>query len=35
MLHKPFSLDTLMTTVSQVLADLEPDSDIREGNGNS
>jgi hypothetical protein len=24
-----------MTTVSQVLADLEPDSDIREGNGNS
>jgi len=34
-LHKPFSLDTLMTTVSRVLADLELDSDIREGNGNS
>ena len=33
-LHKPFSLDTLLTTVSQVLADLESDSDIREGNGN-
>jgi DNA-binding NtrC family response regulator len=33
-LHKPFSLDTLMTTVSAVLADFEPDSDIREGNGN-
>jgi two-component system alkaline phosphatase synthesis response regulator PhoP len=32
-LHKPFSLDTLLTTVGQVLADLEPDSDIREGNG--
>lgn len=33
-LHKPFSLATLMTTVSGVLADFEPDSDIREGNGN-
>ena len=33
-LHKPFSLDTLRTTVSAVLADLEPDSGIREGNGN-
>jgi two-component system, OmpR family, alkaline phosphatase synthesis response regulator PhoP len=32
-LHKPFSLDTLLSTVGQVLADLEPDSDIREGNG--
>jgi two-component system, OmpR family, response regulator len=32
-LHKPFSLKTLMTTVEQTLADLEPDSDIREGNG--
>jgi CheY-like chemotaxis protein len=34
-LHKPFSLDTLMSTVGQALADLEPDSDIREGNGKS
>jgi DNA-binding NtrC family response regulator len=34
-LHKPFSLDTLLTTVGQALADLEPDSDIRKGNGNS
>jgi DNA-binding response OmpR family regulator len=34
-LHKPFSLGTLMTTVSGVLAEFEPDSDIREGNGNS
>jgi DNA-binding NtrC family response regulator len=33
-LHKPFSLDTLLSTVGQVLADLEPDSDIREGNRN-
>jgi DNA-binding NtrC family response regulator len=32
-LHKPFSLDTLFTTVGQVLADLEPGSNIREGNG--
>ena len=32
-LHKPFSLDTLISTVDQTLADLEPDSDIREGNG--
>lgn len=32
-LHKPFSLDTLLTTVGQVLSYLEPDSDIREGNG--
>jgi DNA-binding NtrC family response regulator len=34
-LHKPFSLDTLMTTVGQVLADQESEPDIREGNGNS
>lgn len=34
-LHKPFSLDTLVSTVGQVLAELEPDSDIRQGNGNS
>jgi len=33
-LHKPFSLETLLTTVNQVLADLESDSDILEGNGN-
>jgi DNA-binding NtrC family response regulator len=33
-LHKPFSLDTLMTTVGQTLADMEPGQDIREGNGN-
>jgi DNA-binding NtrC family response regulator len=33
-LHKPFSLDTLLTTVSQVLANLESDQDIRQGNGN-
>ncbi len=33
-LHKPFNLDALVTIVSRVLADLEPDSDIREGNGN-
>jgi DNA-binding NtrC family response regulator len=33
-LHKPFSLDTLTTTVSGVLAEFEPHSDIREGNGN-
>ena len=32
-LQKPFSLDTLLTTVGQVLADLESDSDVREGNG--
>jgi DNA-binding NtrC family response regulator len=34
LLHKPFSLDTLITTVGKVLADLEPESDILEGNGN-
>ena len=33
-LHKPFSLDTLMTAVGRVLAEAEPDSDILEGNGN-
>jgi len=33
-LHKPFSLETLLTMVNQVLADLESDSDILEGNGN-
>jgi DNA-binding NtrC family response regulator len=33
-LQKPFSLNTLITTVSAVLADVEADSDIREGNGN-
>jgi DNA-binding NtrC family response regulator len=33
-LHKPFRLETLLTTVDQVLADLESDSDILEGNGN-
>ena len=32
-LLKPFSLDTLLTTVSAVLADFEPDADSREGNG--
>ena len=33
-LPKPFSLETLLTTVNQVLADQESDSDILEGNGN-
>lgn len=33
-LHKPFSLDTLVQTVAQVLAAAEPDSDLLEGNGN-
>jgi two-component system alkaline phosphatase synthesis response regulator PhoP len=33
-LHKPFSLDTLMTTVAKVLAAAEPNSDLLEGNGN-
>jgi DNA-binding NtrC family response regulator len=33
-LHKPFTLDTLMKTVGQVLADAEPDSDLLQGNGN-
>jgi hypothetical protein len=33
-LHKPFSLDTLLTTVGQVLGDLESDANVREGNGN-
>jgi DNA-binding NtrC family response regulator len=32
-LHKPFSLDTLVKTVSEVLAAAEP-SDFLEGNGN-
>jgi len=34
LLHKPFSLDTLLTTVGQVLGDLESDANVREGNGN-
>jgi DNA-binding response OmpR family regulator len=33
-LHKPFSLDTLITTVGQVLRDAESEPDILEGNGN-
>jgi DNA-binding NtrC family response regulator len=33
-LHKPFSLDTLVTTVAEVLAAADPESDILEGNGN-
>jgi hypothetical protein len=33
-LHKPFSLDTLVKTVGEVLASAEPESDILEGNGN-
>ena len=32
-LHKPFSLDTLMKTVGDVLASAEADPDILEGNG--
>ena len=34
-LHKPFSLDLLATTVSEVLAAAEPGRDLLEGNGNS
>ena len=33
-LHKPFSLDTLVKTVGEVLAAAEPNSDFLEGNGN-
>jgi DNA-binding response OmpR family regulator len=33
-LHKPFSLDTLVKTVAEVLSAAEPDSDLMEGNGN-
>jgi two-component system, cell cycle response regulator CpdR len=33
-LHKPFSLDTLVRTVGEVLAAAEPNSDFLEGNGN-
>jgi DNA-binding NtrC family response regulator len=33
-LHKPFSLDTLLQTVADVLASAEPQPDILEGNGN-
>jgi DNA-binding response OmpR family regulator len=33
-LHKPFSLATLVNTVDQVLAAAEPDSEFLEGNGN-
>lgn len=33
-LHKPFSLDTLVKTVGEVLAAAEPPSDFLEGNGN-
>ncbi len=33
-LQKPFSLNTLITTVSTVLTHVEADFDIREGNGN-
>lgn len=32
-LHKPFSLDTLIQTVGAVLAAAEPNSDLLEGNG--
>jgi DNA-binding NtrC family response regulator len=32
-LHKPFSLETLIKTVAGVLADAEPGSDLLEGNG--
>ena len=31
-LHKPFSLSTLVKTVGEVLAAAEPDSDVMEGN---
>jgi DNA-binding NtrC family response regulator len=33
-LQKPFSIDTLVSTVDQVLAAAEPNSDLLEGNGN-
>jgi two-component system alkaline phosphatase synthesis response regulator PhoP len=33
-LPKPFSLDTLMKTIGNVLASVEPQSDLLEGNGN-
>jgi DNA-binding response OmpR family regulator len=33
-LHKPFSLATLISTVGTVLAAAEPESDFLEGNGN-
>jgi DNA-binding NtrC family response regulator len=33
-LQKPFSLDNLMTTVQEVLASAESDSNLKEGNGN-
>lgn len=33
-LHKPFSLDTLMNTVGETLASAQPDSDLLEENGN-
>jgi DNA-binding NtrC family response regulator len=33
-LHKPFSLDSLIGTVNEVLAAAEPNSDFLEGNGN-
>jgi two-component system KDP operon response regulator KdpE len=33
-LHKPFSLDTLVSTVAGVLAAADPESDLLEGNGN-
>jgi hypothetical protein len=33
-LHKPFSLDNLMTTVQEVLASAASDSNLKEGNGN-
>jgi DNA-binding response OmpR family regulator len=33
-LHKPFSLATLMATVAETLAAAEPDTDLLEGNGN-
>ena len=33
-LHKPFSLSTLVKTVGDVLAAAEPNSDFLEGNGN-
>jgi DNA-binding NtrC family response regulator len=32
-LHKPFSLDTLMGTVAGVLASADPGTDLLEGNG--
>jgi DNA-binding NtrC family response regulator len=33
-LHKPFSLDTLVNTIGEVLASADPGSDLLEGNGN-